>query len=41
MVVGSGRGDAPKYVGEGGVLCRTPSALGLPLSHNLHHLWPF
>ena len=30
-VVGSGCGDAPKYMGEGVALHRTPGALGVPL----------
>ena len=30
-VVGSGHGDACKYVGEGVVLCSTPSTPGVPL----------
>ena len=29
-VVGSGHGDAPKYMGEGVALRGTPSALGVP-----------
>ena len=32
VVVGSGRGDTPKFMGEGVALCRTPGALGV--------LWP-
>ena len=30
-VVGSGHGDAPKYMGEGVALCGTPGTLGAPL----------
>ena len=30
VVVGSGHGDAPKYVGEGVVSCGTPGVLGVP-----------
>ena len=33
MVVGSGHGDAPKYMGEGVVLHGTPGTLGI--------LWPW
>ena len=33
MVVGSGRGDAPKYVGDGVALHGTPSTLGVLLLH--------
>ena len=31
VVVGSGHGDAPKYMGEGVALHRTPGALDVPL----------
>ena len=31
VVVGSSHWDAPKYMGEGVVLCGTPGSLGVPL----------